>query len=1667
MACKINVGNNLERGDRLAEGDLKRKCQLQPQFGGRGSAWGVNTPVDRLKPLTYLPVPVKRWEVVATGARMIRRIDQPSVISELELEALDAMDDQRTEENIQDDEAWLADETTSKVQTRDTKTKASVADLKAMGLEVAELGESTCVTDGATSIVVSGEMTEATIGWIKLHFQESSHMFDVGLALTLALAQTPQIVLNTETDCAWRMQSVREETKHKKKAKRQQDQILEAAESGSSGKREKKAKKELSADDFAALKQKMKDRALEIIDRSKVYGVRGTFVSMLSIRATASEWQAYSNACKYDDDTPVAISIINFMTGKGQIYDVTAAVDKVLHSDAKLKHMIKPALPKLNEQVIDAMVKLQHFAESSNSFKEWALTNKGAHATDGNTSKNVEYIRVVQAWVVVDWKPFLGNYLNMLLHAEQINILKVDSTEYSQVGTMFVCSMTVTIKHGNKVFKVSGKSLTKKESKLSAAKDAWRQIDAFMNVENKGMMKLDIAEIKNEMIIDAFNRLHTERPSNESSLTSAVAELSSLIISISDRLAILEKHVDELRREGFTKIEAPRTPKETRNKESITDLLTSSEAELHKHLMTVEWLSTGELVLDDLPIVPKRYWTEYLKAGAVTIVKGKLKFRYNAQAVSGAESLAMISKDMYKLRLLCGTVLPFQKQTRIEVLQPMLDKLYGPGNYWVRAGVKPVNLASDAAFSDFETEGWEVVASLNGGSDQSVGLDFEPDIAFAYEGDWCGPGWSDGEWQDSVVGFATARSELDQACKDHDCAIARGDSKDEANREFVQSAWSMGYSGMIAALAVNFAGPTDHIPFELTNKGAHSVNGNLDTSPPVKLEADLKTEVLMPIPKKEIIKSDVKKGDEKSGRILASQYNYSSMATSQDEMGSVLKDLIRAILMGKYVYPALPIESVEWNTYSFTLKPLVVTVSEIKVWMPTSFHGALSYWWDLPYWDSVRNAYVYLQKPVNQTFWVEVSKGISKQVWDGGLLMKSVEIVGQDTGAHDLKGVLNFDMYYMTSKLVIEIFNYLGNDTSFHWDSSSILLKALCLLSSGVDVNGFRTTVNNVMATGPFDVRTAVADWFPLTPSHQTVRIPVVYACYTSLRDFMFYMRGALPPQANWPRADMGRWILIPIRESSMLNGNENCWATIGHMPYPWKLSYWTAQRERVFDNTGAYDTTPGGSRTGIRGESIRIDSKPIIRNGGTDFVFIVYIILSAVDTVATALSLNITDDTGAVIPIPPMLANGRVDIAAAIESVMTSVNYSTMRLGGTKLLKYWNETYGDLVGYQIAMRLAANMLFPVQIPGGCTTNGGIVVNVHTSHTTTNQDRQGLQITTGEFTLKNARVTTADWLQPEVQDDIQSNKYPAYLIQSCGDMYGVVAATDLFSVQKIVVDANMVVGQIRLLAEALVLQNDIIASGLDIPLGPAFDHAFFLANAGSVMRENLHKFVAVLNAVCSTSGFVRQGGRNDVDLVQAVPNSWEVSPAWRTPLHNMFPEYVFEKYATDDLWKASDIDVVSYDFGGQSYALIRRTEKNKVTWVQPFMTANISYDWHFTWRTQALQDITGIRPFIQEYLAQDLDDYREQYDVKTKQSTNVPIDWVNPVENEVFPLIYGNDAVDYEMLMTPAGLGPGMLGRVDVLFSYKLSMGRKMYNFTVIPSIKRSTTMNADVGKWI
>lgn len=83
-------------------------------------------------------------------------------------------------------------------------------------------------------------------------------------------------------------------------------------------------------------------------------------------------------------------------------------------------------------------------------------------------------------------------------------------------------------------------------------------------------------------------------------------------------------------------------------------------------------------------------------------------------------------------------------------------------------------------------------------------------MSFAFHGNWCGPGWSDGSYQESVRGFAPPIDEFDVTCQDHDFAYADArhlaeDAEkllDRADDLFYSVNVGRGLSRTVAALAV-------------------------------------------------------------------------------------------------------------------------------------------------------------------------------------------------------------------------------------------------------------------------------------------------------------------------------------------------------------------------------------------------------------------------------------------------------------------------------------------------------------------------------------------------------------------------------------------------------------------------------------------------------------------------------------------------------------------------------------------------------------------------------------------------------------------------------------------------------------------------------------------------
>lgn len=97
-------------------------------------------------------------------------------------------------------------------------------------------------------------------------------------------------------------------------------------------------------------------------------------------------------------------------------------------------------------------------------------------------------------------------------------------------------------------------------------------------------------------------------------------------------------------------------------------------------------------------------------------------------------------------------------------------------------------------------------------------------------GNWCGPGWSAGQWKDAKDltdedRLVPAIDELDQACKQHDLAIADArdaDDLERANKEFEAKAKSIGIKGAVFAQLVHWFGPGPGTSFSNLPWGAKS-----------------------------------------------------------------------------------------------------------------------------------------------------------------------------------------------------------------------------------------------------------------------------------------------------------------------------------------------------------------------------------------------------------------------------------------------------------------------------------------------------------------------------------------------------------------------------------------------------------------------------------------------------------------------------------------------------------------------------------------------------------------------------------------------------------------------------------------------------------------------------
>lgn len=80
------------------------------------------------------------------------------------------------------------------------------------------------------------------------------------------------------------------------------------------------------------------------------------------------------------------------------------------------------------------------------------------------------------------------------------------------------------------------------------------------------------------------------------------------------------------------------------------------------------------------------------------------------------------------------------------------------------------------------------------------------DLTYNYHGQYCGPGWSDGEYQSSVCGETPPIDEFDQSCQVHDCAYYLGGDLTAADLSFAKQNIFKGTARTVAGVLVGAQG---------------------------------------------------------------------------------------------------------------------------------------------------------------------------------------------------------------------------------------------------------------------------------------------------------------------------------------------------------------------------------------------------------------------------------------------------------------------------------------------------------------------------------------------------------------------------------------------------------------------------------------------------------------------------------------------------------------------------------------------------------------------------------------------------------------------------------------------------------------------------------------------
>jgi hypothetical protein len=104
---------------------------------------------------------------------------------------------------------------------------------------------------------------------------------------------------------------------------------------------------------------------------------------------------------------------------------------------------------------------------------------------------------------------------------------------------------------------------------------------------------------------------------------------------------------------------------------------------------------------------------------------------------------------------------------------------------------------------------------------------------FRFHGNYCGPGWSAGKYQSSVVSDVESVDELDQACKVHDASYAMGEDLMMADRKFINDVPKTDVKGLIAAgmVGAQYVGRVLKNHFQSPSMQRKNLRGSLPNVP--------------------------------------------------------------------------------------------------------------------------------------------------------------------------------------------------------------------------------------------------------------------------------------------------------------------------------------------------------------------------------------------------------------------------------------------------------------------------------------------------------------------------------------------------------------------------------------------------------------------------------------------------------------------------------------------------------------------------------------------------------------------------------------------------------------------------------------------------------------------